>query len=407
MVRIVSDEPTQAPVEDTKPHVRTFASDVASVTGKPLQKNVVNIPAPKAVAVPAPAKAPVAEVPPPPKPAGPTRDEILARLRDNAAKPAPVVPSAAPSTAPGIPNVNVAPSATPKLAPLHTYTSDFAEHAKRQGATQLSVLAAEQDAGGMSTPAAFGKKKPSWFPLLAGTLLILAGAGSIYFAYYFMTHRPGVPIEVFVPSLIFADEHVRIEGTGAELQAKLADLSSHPLPEGGVAITYVTYASTTPEGKIVEEPAAGGVLVRALTLTAPDILLRNTEPASTVGVVRAGGETRPFLILRVASFERTFAGMLVWEKTMADDLRVFYPAFEVPQPAPVATTTATTTTPASLPILPFTDYTIANYDVRILKDAIGRTILLYGYRDKETLIIARNEAAFEELVKRLAATRAQ
>ena len=414
MVRIVSDEPKTdtAPQSDTKPHIRTFASDVASLTGKPLPKNVVNVPAPKPVAPAAPVAPKEVAAPPPPKPMGPSREEVLARLRDTAAKPAAVIPSASPSVVPGIPPVSKAPAAQP-LPTIHTYTSDFAEHAKRQGATPLSVLAAEQDAGGASAPTALSvKKKSAWIPILAGTLLILAGAASIYFAYYFITNRPSTPSAVFVPSLIFADEHVRIQGFGTELQMRLAELSTHALPEGGVAIVYITYASTTPQGKTVEEPATGGALVRALTLTAPDILLRNTEPASTVGLVRAGGETRPFMILRVASFERTFAGMLVWEKTMADDLRIFYPAFEVPTPEPVATTTATgtpaTTTPIAPPAPPeFEDLTISNYDVRILKDARGRTLLLYGYRDKETLIIARNEAAFEELVARLSATRAQ
>ena len=340
----------------------------------------------------------------PPAAPAPSRDEILARLREKALA-TPTVPQTAPS---GIPAVSkVVPPARP--APLHTYTSDFAEHAKQQGATPLSVLAAEQDAQRSGAPEALTvKKKSAWLPIVAGALLILAGAASVYFAYYFITHRPGVPIETFVPSLIFADEHVHIEGVGNELQERLADLSSLELREGGVAIAYLTYASTTPEGKAIEEPAAGGALVRALGLAAPDILLRNTEPASTVGVVRALGETRPFLILRVASFERTFAGMLVWEKTMEEDLKLFYPPYETPAPVQVATTTLATTTPQSPPPpKEFTDYTIANHDVRILKDAAGKTILLYGYRDKETLIIARNEAAFEELVTRLSATRAQ
>ncbi len=404
---IVSDAPTTdtgAPQGDGT-HIRTFAMDVAALTGKPLPKNVPNVPAPQSAppkVAPVVAKEPV-QVVPPPAPA-PSRDEILARLREKALA-TPSVPERAPS---GIPAV-LKPIPPARPTPLHTYTSDFAEHAKQQGATPLSVLAAEQDAARMGAPEALTvKKKSAWLPIVAGALLILAGAASVYFAYYFITHRPGVPIETFVPSLIFADDHVRIEGVGSELQERLADLSALELREGGVAIAYLTYASTTPEGRTLEEPAAGGALVRALGLTAPDILLRNTEPASTVGVVKASGETRPFLILRVASFERTFAGMLVWEKTMADDLRVFYPPYEALAPVQVATTTAATTTPpAPAPLLEFTDYTIANHDVRTLKDASGRTILLYGYRDKETLIIARNEAAFEELVSRLSATRAQ
>jgi hypothetical protein len=51
----------------------------------------------------------------------------------------------------------------------------------------------------------------------------------------------------------------------------------------------------------------------------------------------------------------------------------------------------------------FEDVVVANRDVRILRDTRGRSLLLYGYADKETLIIARNEASFAALLTRLSA----
>jgi hypothetical protein len=53
----------------------------------------------------------------------------------------------------------------------------------------------------------------------------------------------------------------------------------------------------------------------------------------------------------------------------------------------------------------FVDAVIDNHDVRVLKDEQGRQLMLYGYRDKETLIIARSEKAFSELLARLSSTR--
>ncbi|HWU24334.1 MAG TPA: hypothetical protein VN086_01100, partial [Candidatus Paceibacterota bacterium] len=141
-------------------------------------------------------------------------------------------------------------------------------------------------------------------------------------------------------------------------------------------------------------------LIRSMNLSAPDILLRNIDDTSTVGVIRAGSESRPFMILKVNSYERTFAGMLAWEPTMAQDLASFYPPYP-----PAASTTATSSVAvATPPSTTFTDAVVANYDVRILRDASGRSLLLYGYRGKDTLIIARDEAAFSALLARLSAS---
>lgn len=371
-------------------------------------------------------------VAPPPAdiiPKAPTTDEareqVLARLRGKSAGAAQPVPVAPPPPAPvAAPRVPAAPPGIPPVArpqpvaapaAIHTYKSDFSDKAKETGASKISILAAEQNALGRAAPVALKTPKKSYTLLIAGAvLLLLAGGASIYFAFAFVTGHPPVIVAPSVPSLIFADERVELHGTSAELRSGLAKLSDMQLQDGGVAVAYVTYSTTTDKGKTVTLPAAGGALISAMGLPAPEILLRNIDPASTVGVVHAGSETRPFFIFRVGSFERTFAGMLDWESRMGSDLALFYPPYpEVAvEPVPFSTTTATSTTnAASMPFsafsLSFADDVVDNQDVRVLRDASGRSLLLYGYRDKQTLIVARDEAAFSELLKRLASTRAQ
>jgi len=105
--------------------------------------------------------------------------------------------------------------------------------------------------------------------------------------------------------------------------------------------------------------------------------------------------------------------MLAWEPLMLRDLtRLFpsYPAAVVAAPVVVATSSPQTapvpvpvTTPAS--VAAFYDTTIANHDARVYHDTAGRTLLLYGYWDQKTLIIARDTAAFTEIVRRLATSR--
>ena len=116
--------------------------------------------------------------------------------------------------------------------------------------------------------------------------------------------------------------------------------------------------------------------------------------------------------------------MLAWEPTMPSDMSALFP----PYPSPVSITTAATTTTAtttsktksktpakaatSTPPAPviapaFHDQVIDNHDARIYLDALGRSILVYGYWNQTTLVIARDPAAFTEILGRLATSGTQ
>jgi hypothetical protein len=288
-------------------------------------------------------------------------------------------------------------------ASLHTYSTDFSDKMEREGASNISVLAAQGNASQTSIAKVVPQKKPSMLLKLAAGLgvVLLAGAG-IYGIYILVTGNEKTPLIVQAPSLVFADE--RRELQGPDYKAELAGLATEPLVSGNVLITYVTRVVDTEEGSVTE-PQPGGALIQALDLGAPDILLRNTEPLSTVGVINAGSETRPFLVFRVTSFERTFAGMLTWEASIQEDLALFYPAYPAATVSLSTTTVATTTMPLPGVQMMFRDEVVENHDVRVLRDTRGRSIMLYGYRDKTTLIIARDEAAYLELANRLEANR--
>lgn len=355
-----------------------------------------DLPAPPVVPPPAPVAVPV----PPPAPPPP----VL--------RPAPIAP----------PPVPAAPVEAP--TPIHTFSSDFADRIDKKEASAFSVLASQQDETRTAPQVVRTSRGPSKALLvtLASVVLVLLGAGGLYAAYAYVSssHRP-VALGPSVSSLIFADDRQQLSGEGPQLMSAIAASASAALPEGQVRVLYLAHASTTADGKTVTTPLAGGQLIGSLQLAAPDILLRNIAPESTVGIVHAGEETRAFFILKVLSYERTFAGMLQWEGTMQSSLGILYPAYAATfAPVPktitttkvvngkliVSTTTATSTTAVVNPPH-FVDEVASNHDVRALKDDQGRTILLYGYQDKTTLVIARNEATFAEILNRLSATKQQ
>ncbi len=375
----------------------------------------------------APERAPLSQIPLPTEPA-PIQEAAPLIPIPEPLPPEPVIsyrePVPAPIEIPPEP-VQPEPAAAPVIpegpAPLHTYTSDFADRIDEKKASRFSVLAAENDAH-VRTPQT--KKKVSLLPILSGILLLIIGSGAIVAAYIYMSKSAPVLSIIAPPSLIAPDSKVALTGTGSTLFQALATQAGLPLQANTVELTYINVSTTTTQG-VLEEPGTGGAFITEMNLPAPDILLRNIDPSSMVGIVSAGQETRPFFILRVTSYERTFAGMLSWEGTMSRDLAQLYPRYSTALPAPIVTTVATTTsatttkssttkttsvtitsapTDPSLPVKQFVDETVTNHDARALKDISGRTIVLYGYADKQTLIICRDEAAFSLLLGRLAAS---
>jgi len=429
----VASEPLTPPPASATPErvVRTFAQDVARLSGKPMEPV-----APKTATVP-PVQASTPPVTDPPKvvaplpepppayviPKAPTtsesRESVLERLKRNAVQEAqaeaialPKAPSTGESREAVLARLKTSatalePAAVPIPVPkptaperIHTYKSDFADHIDTKDASAFSVLAAQSDATGERTVVLKEKKR---FPiaLVAGILLVLLGGGSVFAAFFAVTHRVIPLFAPHVPSLVAADAKRELSGEPGALLSELAQIRNEPLAEGAVMVVYTAIASTSSDGAVFGLPQEGGELVKALALPMPDILFRSIQQESTVGIIRAGGEQHAFFILRVDSFERAFAGMLEWEPRIVSDLALLYPAYPLPESS--ATTTASST-PEALPDLVFTDEITGNRDVRVLRDITGRALLTYGFRDKETLIIARDETAFLELVRRLAAS---
>lgn len=369
----VGEEKTEVLEDRESVLARLRAKFAPSVAENYISNHPELAPSPSPAFVPPPVVAEVAPPLPPPPPveqAQPPAPSAFTRAEV-------IPPTSTPTPFTG--NRSALPSATEEVpsAPIHTYTSDFADHIDEKKASTFAVLAAQSDAE--LTPRT-SSKKSTLLPVISGIVLVLAGLGVTYGGYWYLRNNiPDVLTTLSTSSLIEADQKIPLRGTGAELlQALVGVTTTAGLGDGQVAITYTTPSNST-------APEAGGVLVRALPLGAPDILLRNIDDSSVIGVINADGDTKPYFILRTTSYERTFAGMLVWEKTILTDLSSLYPG---------AGGGAS-----------FTDSVVLNHDVRIARGTDGTTLLVYGYVDKETFIIARNESAFTSLVHRLSTKR--
>ena len=283
-----------------------------------------------------------------------------------------------------------------KPTPLKTYAGDFSERMKETRASAVTVLAAEQDASPRTPQVISENSSRSNLPyIIVGVLLLVAGGFGAYVAYtrYLIVSAP-VVLTRNASAPIFVDESEQILGTGTVLLKAIEQSIARPLAPNNIRLLSV--ASTTV-----------GSVFSALPLSVPDILLRNVNAAdSMAGVVHAGEGQSPFFILSVASYGETFAGMFSWESRMPRDLKALFPSFAEGFGGQASSTPAVATSTLTIQ-LEFRDEIANNHDVRIYRDAAGRSVLLYGYWNQTTLVIARNPEAFAEILERLATARTQ
>lgn len=293
----------------------------------------------------------------------------------------------------------------PKPMPLKTYADDFSQRMKEMKASTATVLAAEQDSTRFVTeppPQQTTSRNNSIYGI-AGGILLIAGMVGAYVAYttYLGASAPVVVAPV-ATAPIFVDDREQVSGTGTALVQVIQQSVARPISKGAIRLLYLDTSATSTN------------VFSALMLPAPGGLSRNINAAqSMAGVVNVNGRQSPFFILSVSYYGETFAGMLQWEPLMPRDLAKLFPSYPAPVAnIPVATSTVATTTTlttkstTSPPAIAFLDIIIANHDVRVYRDLTGRDILLYGYWNQTTLVIARDVAAFTEIIGRLATSRA-
>ena len=298
--------------------------------------------------------------------------------------------------------------------PIETYASDFSDKIKKENASPVTVLAAEQDAQKPETENSKPVRHPSSILYtIFGIIFIAVGGFGIYFAYtHYAQSLAPIILAPTISAPIFVDEREQISGTGQTLLQAVEESVTKQLAPNTIRLLYTSSATTTDNS-----------VFSALQVPAPDILLRNINAeGSMAGIVNSGGAQSPFFILSVASYGDTFSGMLSWESSMPNDLAQLFPAYVEDlglQASSTATTTATTTAKTTATTtatttssstkkmtLGFRDEVVNNHDVRVYRDDMGRSVLLYGYWNQTTLVIARDPSSFAEILGRLATSQA-
>jgi hypothetical protein len=400
--------------ENTKKYIRTLAGDMAILKGGGT-----------------PDLAPLVE-----SKDSQTPEERLVAASPVVPIPVPIPPSAEELALKQEPSIAPSPEAE-KTSPIETYSSDFSDRMKEKHASIATVLASEQDAAPQTQPTQKSSRSNIIY-ISAGGVFILASMVGAYFAY--TSYSASIAPIILAPTIsapIFVDDREQISGTGSALVLAIEQSVNRQLASGAVRLLYMENATST----------NNNIFATAFQESAPDILLRNLNTQGNMaGIININGKQSPFFIFSVASYKDTFSGMFSWESLMTKDLGALFPLYLEPVlPAPIATTTSATSTLATTttktattttkvattgsthstssvqvsspqatttatPAIPvfiagFRDEVVSNHDVRVYRDAKNRSILLYGYWNQMTLIIARDPAAFAEILERFANSR--
>ncbi len=326
------------------------------------------------------------------------------------------------------------------VRPIRTYKDDISQLIEKRKTSFVGAVAAEANRRAKTVEATEKqlspkKKSRSWvnYALLFGALFfVIVGLGIVGYAYLTRDKGVGTVPASALPKLVFSEHQEVLDLTGMNRRSIINVLTDKRtksnLRLGSITQYYPTVKGATGSPRLL----SGAEFLKQLDITVPGTLSRALQEPMMLGLHGFNGN-QYFLIFKVTDYERGFAGMLEWEKTIESDL--FLP-FGIPriQKTPTfssgsstgviattsATSSATTSKPSDASTTPelvsnittddliarsFVDIVVKNINARALKRDDGTIVFLYAFSDKNTVVIASTESTLVEIISRLQSIR--
>lgn len=300
---------------------------------------------------------------------------------------------------------------------IRTYYDDMANLVQGQKLSMTDIALAEQKKRIKTKEEQAPEKTPkketarAWgrfLLVIMALLLFVGGSGALIYVFLLRDTPDDVTVPQQTNTLIPVDAITEVPTRGAEDIAlnNLLDDALSSLNASPNTITALQITDTEP----LEHTFGSRELLQRLDVDIDAAFFRSIEPDYLVGVYH-GDTNVPFLILSTSLFENAFAGMLRWERQMLGDLAFLAHTPPAPPPPLQATTSPTSTSPATdtrsllTSQIEIIDVVVANRDVRALVDSLGNTRLMYSFPDKNTLIITHDPVALRAIFERLTEAR--
>ncbi len=303
-----------------------------------------------------------------------------------------------------------------KLSPIRTFETDASELIEQQKHSLYSIQQAERDRKRNENAATVQNKKvfgdgtgKNSIMILISAFLFVVGLGAIMY-YMLLRDQQDIIPAAQIDSLLPSQSEVTIQ-SGKRI--------------GDVPATLAQYAKTTTvSGSDIEnvvitidgERADTSQVLQSMSAEVPPALLRALNSTGYMIGAAKRNDLSMFFVAKVESYDNAFANILRWETLGLTDLfksiivkssSAPIPAVVVASSTPAASSTvpATSTVPAA-PIqattpLVFRDALIQNRDVRLVRNSAGNALVVYGFYNKEYLVIGSDESAFADAINLL------
>jgi hypothetical protein len=134
-------------------------------------------------------------------------------------------------------------------------------------------------------------------------------------------------------------------------------------------------------------PISSTEFLSSIGTKAPSTLVRALEDNFMVGVYRGPERDAPFIILKETNFQNSYAGLLLWENDMLEDLSWLLLPKEAENNIVLTSN-----------VQAFHDSIIKNKDSRILKTKQGNQLISYAFVDEKTIIITTDTLTLSALI---------
>jgi hypothetical protein len=284
-----------------------------------------------------------------------------------------------------------------KAAVLHTLKQDVEGLVQNRKISMLRAAALESD---KNVSAAELQRDPireqqsSWLLVSAVIIAILAliTAGATYYSHTVSEELSADTLTQarYDTALVFFEHVQPFEITDLEsyeLRGGLAQLrGTIPATLGSITLIDFLHKRYDPTvSGYITEPVDLGSFLQTLKPHMPETLLSSLTGDYFVGV-HAIEENAPLILLKVASADHAFAGMLDWEKQIGQDLQPFFESRGVP---------------VGGEILQFSDLSIDSIDARVVRGADGNIRIIYAIIEKNVLVITDNIQTLREIADRV------
>lgn len=260
------------------------------------------------------------------------------------------------------------------LPVLRTFKSDSASYVKEKGISLIDVAASQSKQRTLLRDEKNGGPKKiniRTIILAMVAVIVLAGAGVAVFFIFKNLQKPEIPASVLPKPPLVADEEIETTLNGFQ-----------KLIEGPVKTNRLIYLPIIKQHEEPKKLVTVREFFNNFGITPASDLVGDFENNFMLSVFRSA-QNWPILIFKVKSYDRTFAGMMRWERDMVADFKKIFPLET-----------------QSFKDLSFKDKEIKNQDARVLYDEGGEPVLMYSFFNRNYLIITTGEDALKEIFRR-------